>query len=545
MNWKFINQKHKAKNTKQIVEILLENRGIENEKDKEEFFTPKHPEKIELKELEISEQPIKEAIERIKVAKKNNEGILIYGDYDADGVAATAILWEALHGSEFDVHPYIPDRFADGYGLNSSRVEKLLTEFPSIKLIITVDNGIVANKEIEKIRKSGVDIIVTDHHQISEKLPDATAVIHTDKIAGSAVSWVLARELYKAGVVQNLPSVDLAAIGTISDVMPLLGANRAFVKHGLEELNQMKRPGIVQLCVQANINADELGVYEIAFVIAPRINSMGRLSSALDSLRLVCTLNQNNAQKLATILSTTNAERQKIVDEVLVQAISQAKKLKSPAIIIYHESYHEGVIGLAASKLVEKFYRPAIVISTGDKIAKASARSIAGFNMIENIRKTEHLLLQCGGHSMAAGFSIAPEKIEEFIETFNANSLDVLTEDILQRSLDIDTEVKFDLLNEDLVDELKKFEPTGNGNKQPVFATTDVKIERFKTVGQEDKHLKLTLSQGDRRFDAIAFGLGYLASELHEGDLVNAAYCLEENVWNGKTSLQLKIKDIV
>lgn len=544
MKWKISHQSSPITSVEEVVTALLENRGLSTTADKNDFFKPKHPKFITLKELGISESEIEKALARIKQAKENSETIIIYGDYDADGVSATAVLWEVLHNSGFDVHPYIPDRFEDGYGLNASRVQKLKSEYPNLKLIITVDNGIVANKQVEEITTSGIDVIISDHHQVSEALPNAMAVIHTDKISGSGVAWMLARELAAKGIINTHPALDMVAIGTIADVLPLLGPNRSFVKYGLEELNRVKRPGIAQLCIQAGINADTIGVYEVAFVIAPRINSMGRLKSALDSLRLVCTRNLEYAQKIAHEISKTNSERQKIVEEVVIHAQEQAAKEQNSVLIIAHESYHEGVIGLAAAKLVEKYYRPAIVIYKGDTIAKASARSIDGFNIIENIRKVEHLIIEGGGHPLAAGFSIDVSKIEEFIKVFNENCIDLLTEDILQRSLGIDMEVDFNLLNWDLVKELKAFEPTGSGNKQPIFVSTGVKVQQFKPVGQDGKHLKLIVEQNRKKFDAIGFNLGKYASTLSIGDTIDVAYSLEENTWNGNTVLQLKLKDI-
>lgn len=545
MNWKFINETNASElDVNRIVAILLENRGIVTEKEKKEFLNPRHPDQITLNELEIDENEVAKAIQRIKLAKENKETILIYGDYDADGVSATCILWEVLHRSGFDVRPYIPDRFEDGYGINAIRVTKLKEECPDLKLIITVDNGIVALQPIKEITEMGIDVIVSDHHQKVEQLPSATAIVHTDKIAGSGVAWILGRELHRSGAADIGPQLDMAAIGTIADVLPLLNLNRSFVKYGLEELNKLQRPGITQLCIQAGVNADNIGVYEVAFVIAPRINSMGRLKNALDSLRLVCTKNLALAQKIASEISLTNSERQRIVDEVVSHAHLQAENSKSNVLIIAHESYHEGVIGLAAAKLVERYYKPAIVISKGEKIAKASARSIDGFNIIEHIRKVEHLIIEGGGHPLAAGFSIEVTKIEEFIKCFNDNCVETLTKEILQRTLPVDLQVNFDLLNWSLVSELKKLEPTGSGNKQPVFASHGVKVSKFKPVGQEGKHLKLVLEQDHKKFDAIGFNLGKYASTLSIGSSIDVAYSLEENTWNGNTSLQLKLKDI-
>lgn len=547
MKWNIINTKPKVFRVDQVIEALLENRNLTSESEKKEFFNPKHPAKLTLQELGIKKKEVSKALKRINKSKKNNEAILIYGDYDADGVSATAVLWEVLHFLGYDVHPFIPDRFEDGYGLNAKRINLLKSKLPNLKLIITVDNGIVAFSAVEEINKMGIDVIITDHHQAAKKLPPAAAIVHTDKVSGSAVAWILARELVRSSADNQRanPALDMVAIGTVADILPLLGPNRSFVAHGLAELNKIKRPGLVQLCIQAGINADKVGVYEVAFVIAPRINSMGRLKSALDSLRLVCTKKLSYAQKMAMEVSSTNLERQKIVSQVVEHALLQASKDEdSPVFIVSDESYHEGVIGLVASKLVEKYYRPAIVISKGEKIAKASARSIAGFNIIENIRKFEHLIIEGGGHPLAAGFSIEIGKIEEFSKAFKKSSQNLLTEEILKRSISVDLDLTFELLNWELYGELKKFEPTGSGNKQPVFVTYGVEVAQVKTVGQEARHLKLQVKKDGVKFDAIGFNLGKYAIDLTEGIKVDIAYSIEENIWNGNSSLQLRLKDI-
>ena len=364
---------------KEIEKILLKNRGLTGEKARKEFLSPTAPEALTLKGLGINQLQVKKAVERIKKAGKKGEMIIVYGDYDADGISATAVLWERLYSLGLNVLPPIPERVSEGYGLNSESIKKLKEENPSLGLIVTVDHGIVAGAQVEAAKKLGIDVIVTDHHQPGGKKPKPYALIHTTQIGGAALAWILAREIKSVR-----DGLDLVAIGTIADQLPLVGANRSFAKYGLVSLNSTQRVGLNALFSEAGIVKGEIGPYEVGFMIAPRINAMGRLVHAIDSLRLLCTKNNQRAGELARLLNKTNLERQRIVEEVVLHALRQAQdeSFARSVIVVAHESYHEGVIGLAAARLVEEFYRPAIVISKKGKIAKASARSISGFNII-------------------------------------------------------------------------------------------------------------------------------------------------------------------
>lgn len=531
-----------------IIKILLKNRGLKTQEQQKDFFNPKEPMKLTLKELKIKDTEVKKAINRLLTAKKKKEKIFIYGDYDADGICGTAVLWENLYKAGFDVLPYIPERFSEGYGINFESIKSLKEKFPNLKVIITVDNGIVAVKEVKAINDFGIDVIITDHHEPEKKKPAAFATIHSTLISGSAMAWILAREVVKK-LKDNLNKVnndlDLVAIGTIADQVPLISFNRSFAKYGLGKLNQTDRPGLLALFGEAALKKGSIGTYEVGFMIAPRINAMGRLANAIDSLRLLCVRNPLKAKELAENLSKTNLERQKIVDEVVLHARSLVTDdFSQKVIILAHESYHEGVIGLAAGKLVEEFHRPAIVISKGKDIAKASARSIPGFNIIENLRKLDKFLQGGGGHPMAAGFSIALSDIDIFSQKFQKISGPLLTDEILERKLKADMELGFKSLDMKLEESLEEFAPFGLGNPSPVFVTRNVKVIEAKTVGREMKHLKLVLRHKDRVFGAIGFNLGNLLSELSKDKQIDIAYNLEKNVWNNSVELQLKIKDI-
>lgn len=535
MKWDILN-KRLEKSVKSIVKQLLQNRDIKTRQEVDGFINPKNPREIKIEELGITQKSLQKIIKRLDKAKKEKEKVIIYGDYDADGVCATAILWETMYKQGFDVMPFIPDRFEDGYGLKSKSVEELKTKDEKISLIITVDNGIVAYDGVKKANQLGIDVIVVDHHTAGKLIP-SPYTLHSTLVCGSALAWFLARELSDSNI-----SLDLVALGTIADQMPLLGINRSLVKFGLPELLKTKRIGLQKMFRDSNI--ENIGVYEVGFVIAPRINAMGRLHSATDALRFLCTRDPKKARDLNQILNNTNIERQKIVDDVLTQVLKQVQD--NDKVVVISGEYHEGVIGLASGKITEKFYRPSVVISRpsseNGNISKASARSISGFNIIEAIKETE-LILEGGGHPMAAGFSIETTKIEEFRIKINKLAEKSLTEEVLERKLKIDMEIGFSQINNDLVEELKKFEPTGQGNYSPVFMSSKVLVKEVKPVGSDGKHLKLKLEQNGIIFDGIWFNATN-PQTLTTNLSLSVAYAIEENVWNNKTSIQLKIKDI-
>lgn len=547
MDWEIKGKFGKSGKLVDIVSVLLANRGLVTKKEIEQFFKPDHPSKISLSEVGIDKSQVDKAIRRIKVAKEKNEKIIIYGDYDADGITATAILWECLYGLGLNVTPHIPNRFSEGYGINPQSINKLKEKYSDLSLIISVDNGIVANDAVGVASKSGIDVIITDHHQKAKKLPKAYSIIHTTKIGGAGVAWIFAREIVKKFSLKFdvTEQLSLVAIGTVSDQIPLLGVNRSLVKFGLEYLNTTTRPGLLAIYNEAGILPGNIDTYSLGFVISPRINAMGRLEDGIDSLRLLCTKNKSRAKELAQLLGKTNNKRQEVVEEVMIHAESVVDDGDwRGAIILAHSDYHEGVIGLAASKLVEKYYRPAVVFSVDKEIAKASARSVAGFNIIDAIRELDDMLLAGGGHPMAAGFSISTNRLEEFKERFGELSSKLLTQDILSPKIKIDLKLDFRHLSWDLIAEIFKFSPHGVGNPAPTFATENVIVLESKLIGKSENHLKMKLKKGEKIFDAIAFKMGDINSRLNPGTKIDIAYNFEENVWNGTRSMQLKVKDM-
>lgn len=584
-----------------LINLLLKNRLIIG-KEKEGFLNS-DLKKVTLDYVEIDKKQVRKAFERIKKAKEKNEQIIVYGDYDVDGITGTAILWETLNSFGTKVSPFIPSRADEGYGLSIKGIEHVLSEFPQTKIIITVDNGIVANEAVEFANKNGIDVIITDHHTVGKKLPNAFAIVHTTKLCGAGVGWMLSREISNvilnisegshsknkkemlkplqgkqvqhdkverdsSAMSQNdmIPSDHLAlvALATVADLVPLINANRIVLKKGLEVLHKTKRSGIVELCQDAQIEQEKIGVYEIGHILAPRLNAMGRISSAMDSLRLLCTKDRMRAKALAEKHGLTNRERQLLTKSLSEHAIQSVLGKQSNLLFIAEESYDEGVIGLVAGKLVEEYYRPSIVIAKKEKISKASARSISGFNIIEFIRSGSHLLINAGGHPMAAGFTIATDKIGEFEKfvTQNAKKFDT---SLLSKKLKIDCELDLSNVSQKLYDELQILQPFGMNNPEPVFVSR-VKIISLRQIGKDRNHLSMQVTpvilskakdlnskirdsspsvQNDNAvFSAIAFSMGDRFSELKINHSIDIVYTISENEWQNKKSLQLKIRDI-
>jgi len=526
----------------ELLKILLANRGIVTKKETEDFLNPNLSD-VTINSVKINKNELKKALARISKAIKEKQKIIIFGDYDVDGISASAILWETLNSLGADVLPFIPSRFDEGYGLSKEGIDNLLSK-QKLDLIITVDNGIVANKAVEYANKKNIDVIITDHHMPSKNLPNAFAIIHTTLLCGAGVAYLFSKEIAGQKINDKDTHLELVALATISDLVPLTFANRILVYFGLRALRKTSRIGLLSLIEKAGIRKEDIGVYEIGHILAPRLNAMGRLSSAMDSLRLICTNNKKRADELSTLLSKTNFQRQQVTIDALVDARKKVeeKEIKN-LIFIASESYQQGIVGLVAGRLVEEYYFPSIVISKGKKYSKASARSVKGFNIIEFLRTASDLLVDVGGHPMAAGFTVETSKLELLEEKLFENASKLLKKQHLERSLRIDAELPLDLINSDTYLQIQKLSPFGMANPEPTFVTKDFKIESIRLLGNEGQHLKLKIIKDNLFFDAIAFGIGN-KNELKIGDSVDVVYTIDENEWNGNKNLQLKIKDI-
>lgn len=509
-----------------LISQLLKNRGIEPS-NRDQFFNPKLTDLNDPLKL----PGVKQSRDRIISAIKNQEKIVIYGDYDVDGITATAVLWEAIDRLGGKVMPYIPNRFSEGYGINSDAVEKLAAE--GNQLIISVDSGVRSFDEVALAGKFGVDFIVTDHHVLPGKLPPALAVVHTTELAGVGVAYTLARTLVSD------PALDLVALGTIADVVPLTGDNRILAKFGLEELKRTTRLGLLALYDESGIDRSKLGVYEVGFIIDPRLNAMGRLESAMDSLRILLTRDPERARDLARKLGATNDERRRKTLEMVTHARETAGDgFKEKLWVISHSSYEQGIIGLIAGRLCEEWSRPVIAIAEGEDLSKGSARSIASFNVIEAIDSAKDILVSYGGHPQAAGFTIETRKIAEFrkrLQTYIEKKVD---EEDLQKTLLIDAEVKPSEVTTELAKQLELFNPTGIGNPTPLFVARGLEVGAMRLLS-ENKHIRVDLGG----FEAIGFGMGGRGSEIRPGMQVDAVFHIEINSWQDRPRLQLKLRD--
>jgi len=517
-----------------IIDTLLKNRGLTTAEAVKEFFSPAQPEKISLAAVGIKQNLIDRAVGIIKQAVKVKRPIYVYGDYDADGISATAVLWEALNSLKAKVLPYIADRNDPVRGLSV----KGLKIFKNKPLVITVDNGITGFEAAAFAKKAGIDLIITDHHQPKQEnnktvWPEAAAIVHTDQLAGVGVAWFLAREL---GGGQD--SLEIAALGTIADMVPLLGANRSLVKYGLVKLQASSRPGIIALTRAVQIDLAKITPHQVSFSLAPRLNAMGRLADSIDALRLLCTTDLKRAEALTVKLNEVNQLRQ---DQTSAMFADARKKVGTNKALIFVQSkdYHEGLVGLVAGRLAEEFHRPAVVIAQGEHHVKASMRSIKAFDAIKAIRDLGDLVLERGGHPMAAGFTAQAKNLPRIQKQLEAAAAK-MTEQDLQPETGYDCDLEIKQVDWELFKELERFQPFGFGNPTPLFRATKVKLLSFYPVGAENKHLKLKLPG----FAAIAFGQGRLAEKLKPGQIVDIIYSIEQNSWNNHQSLELKIKEI-
>ncbi len=524
--WKIL-----STDTGDIVGALLKNRGVNRD-----FLHPPDPFSYTANDVGIDGKSLDRAVLRIQKAISNKESVVVYADYDADGISAGAIMWETLHDLGANVMPYIPHRVEEGYGLSQKGIDAVQRMY-NPALLITVDHGITAHENVAYAKSLGIDVIVTDHHVKPEKLPDCI-IVHTTQLCGAGVSWFVASHVDSR--LRGNDTLELAAVGTVADLVPLVGANRSVVKFGLEKLRKTKRVGFLALMRDAGVIPSDLSTYEVSHVLAPRLNAMGRLEHAMDALRLLCTKREDKAMLLARQLGLTNKERQQLTADTTLHAL-QGLSLKDELpklLFVAHETYNQGIIGLVAGKLVEEYYRPAIVVAQGEEISKGSARSIAGFNIIEAIRKFDELLIDCGGHPMAAGFTVETKRLDELKTRLEAYAATYLHNELLTRELRIDMELPLAAATEKLWKELRDFEPFGLGSPEPVFAARGVTVSDARRIGADGKHLKLRADG----VEAVAFGMGNMIGKLQNP--VDIAYTIDMNTWNGKRSLQLKIKDI-
>lgn len=533
--WRLKTKNYDKKNKDWLKTLLAKNRGLDSQKKLDDFL---HPTLEQISQINLSD--LKKGIERVIAAIKKKEKIIVYSDYDADGINATAIMWETLYDLGADILPYVPHRIKEGYGLSNGAIEELGKK--GTNLIITVDHGVTATKQVEFAKSIGIEVIITDHHVLPEELPKANALVHTTDLCGAGVSWRFCYELvskfrpsYKN---QLLEKLELAAIATVADLVPVTGANRSIVKIGLEYLQKTKRPGLLSLIKNSAVNGP-VGTYEIGHILAPRINAMGRIEHGMDSLRLICAKSKKQAEKLASLLAKTNTKRQDLTTGAVESALEMVDNNQLVGVLA-NQMWHEGVIGLVASRLVEAHHRPMIAISKGEVFSKGSARSIPGFNIVEAIRASSEFLVDAGGHPMAAGFTIETKHIEAFTKKINVHAQTLITEEILTPVIEVECELAASDINKNILKIIKDFEPFGVANPLPIFLTKNMIVQNVSAVGAKSQHLKLIVNG----HNAIGFNLGAKRAEIRPGYLVNLVYTIEPDNYNGNGNIQLKIKDI-
>jgi single-stranded-DNA-specific exonuclease len=493
-------------------------------------------------------------IDRINHAINHHEKIVVYGDYDADGVTATALLVLALKTLGAEVKEYIPNRFDEGYGLNMEAMRMLSEE--GTNLIITVDCGIRSWDEAEFTRSVGMDLIITDHHSPLNELPHAFAVINPKQsedtypeknLAGVGLAYKLVEALSLSEKYSNLDAhdyLDLVALGTVADLVPLTGENRSLVRSGLELIRQPIRQGMMALIGVSGLTPARINTTDIGFSLAPRLNASGRLESALASFNLLTSPDPMEVGQLAQWLEIQNRDRQKIMRDIQSKAEKQIITDEQVPLLLFAADmeYNPGVVGLAASRLTEQYYRPSIIANIGEKYTRGSCRSIPEFHITQALDQCKDLLEHHGGHAAAAGFTVSNELLPILIDRIRVLAKEQLGGLDLRPKIFAETEIPLSDLKPDLLKYLNWLQPTGMGNPAPIFMSSGLKVTRQKAIGADSSHLKLSVTDGKITYDAIAFRQGYWIAQLPQR--VDLMFTFELNEFNGQVSLQLNVKDI-
>lgn len=536
-------------NISELVAKVLVNRNIIDDEQVKVFLNPTRNDFYNpflLKDMDIATERIVEAINK-------KEKVVIYGDYDVDGITSISVLKKFLNERGLDVGYYIPNRLEEGYGLNENALDKISSE--KYTLMITVDCGISGNDEIEYANKLGIETIITDHHEPSNKIPNAFAVVNPKRhdsgypfrgLAGVGVVFKLIQALsikMKLEEKEFLKYLDLVCIGTISDIVPLVDENRVIASLGLRLVEVTKNIGLKELLKSSKYK--KIDSNAISFGIAPRINACGRMGHAEQALQLFLTNNIVEATQITKSLNDYNIERQNTEKRILNEALNQLSKEnvnEKSAIVLGGENWHHGVIGIVASKITEMFYKPTILIGFEDGIGNGSGRSILGLDLHEALGKTSQYLEKYGGHEMAVGLSLLQSEFDNFKKAFEEVVKESHLDDI-KPVINIDAQINISNLNIETINQLSILEPFGEANKMPIFEYKGLKIDSIRSLS-DGKHLKVTLKDGNMWIDGIGFNMGSLVEDYRMGDKVDVACVMEINSFNNKENIQLNIKDI-
>ncbi len=536
-----------------VVAQLLAQRGITTFEEARAFFRPH----IGQLHDPFLMQDMDKAVGRLQQAIDQKEAVMVYGDYDVDGTTSVSLLTHFLRSQGLDVTPYIPDRYAEGYGLSKKGIDT--AKAANISLMIALDCGVKAIEQVAYAITLGIELIICDHHTPADVLPDALAVLDPKRgdctypfkeLCGCGVGFKLMQGLLQQQgkeVNEIIAYLDFVAVAIAADIVPMVGENRAFAFLGLQQLNTHPRPGLKALMRDKPTRQI---ISDVVFVMAPRINAAGRMKHGLNAVELLLSASDEEAKKRAQEVETYNSSRREVEQDITKEALAQIvanEEEKSAANVVYAPHWHKGVIGIVASRLIETYYRPTLVFTkSGEGVLAASARSVRGFDVYKAIDACRAHIIQFGGHKYAAGVTIKEESYEAFKAAFETQVAQTITAAQKEQSLDIDFALPFAFITPKLLRILKQMEPFGPENRSPVFYTEGVVDSGYaKLVGQDKSHLKARFVQeSSSPIDAIGFGLGEKMDLLKKGMPLRIAYAIEENVWQGNVSIQLRLKDI-
>ncbi|NQU78045.1 single-stranded-DNA-specific exonuclease RecJ [Candidatus Falkowbacteria bacterium] len=563
-NWQVKNKisketKNEFPEVNSIILQLMQNRGLVSKKEIDEFMNPDYEHGLHDPFLF---RDMEKAILRIEKAAENKEKVLIYGDYDADGVCSSVVLYEIFKKMSFNVEVYLPHREKEGYGLNMGACDYIIKQ--DVKLVVTVDCGVSNKEEVKKLQEAGIDVIILDHHHPPEELPEAYAIVDAkikddkypfSELAGVGVAFKLVQALVKRGKLKDGQEkwfLDLVALATVADCSDLIGENRALVKWGMVVLNKTKRLGLVELIKAASRKLGKIDTYVIGYHLAPRINAAGRMNHANAAFKLLISDNKSEAERLALDLNRENVERQKLTERILKEANAKIGEFDPKNKLIFVADTREGlwppgVVGLVAGKLADLYQRPALVVgrnSEGKLIG--SGRSVLDFNIIEAVAEAKEYLSHFGGHSGACGFTIKDEaSMEPFFIKVGEIAKSKLSDKDLRPVLEIDAEIEMRDITWEFFEQLENFEPFGEMNPKPRFLGKDLEVAGLVGVGNGAKHLRLLVNQGEiKNRKTIGFGFGEWCGKLKVGDKVDIVFEVEADEWNGARELQVRIVDL-
>lgn len=544
------------KKTVNVLDHILKEREIE---EKEKYLNPGIEDIPSFKKLYDTKKAAKEILEHIN----NGSKIIIHGDYDADGISACSILWEFLYRDvatilkkDIDVLPYIPDRVEQGYGLTEDSLNDLVGL--GANLVITVDCGIRDKELIKKFKKEKeLEFIITDHHQPPEDILENLnyTVVHQmfpkkeyphTEISGTTVVYLLIQSLMNELGMEVDPyyGLDLVALTTVTDVMPLVGVNRVLVKLGLEEIKKGKRLGLRMLTLRAGVKPEDIGTYHLGFVLGPRINASGRIDSPMEAVRLLVSTDENQCKDIANRLETLNFNRQQMTKDVFENALTLVKDSKENILFALGEDWHEGIIGLVAGKIQDQYYKPTIVATKTDSQVKGSARSIKGFSITKALDKFKKYLDRYGGHELAAGFSTTEEKFLKFKDLITDYANKNISDEDLVPKFNIEILLEVVDITKELVNDLERLEPLGFGNPKPYVCLKGLNVKKSYTIGKDENHLKLFVNDGSKSdLTLLLFGCDEDVELIKEGDMIDVVGYPNINVWNGNESIQFNVRE--